>query len=316
MGHVTFSEQPLSEYTDADLMKRLNEFGSNKPRTNTLRSWVGVLRVFDEVEPPMTVRQMFYQIETRGLVTKTEQGYRQVAYQLLTMRRLGIIPYHFIADNTRWQRKPKTYASLADYLRRMQEDYRRSLWAEQAAYVEIWIEKDALAGVVSEVTRRWDVPLMVTRGFPSDSFVYEAAQNIREMGKTAYLYYFGDFDPSGVCISNNLQQKLYQWVGGNAIFERVAVIAEQVKSLRLPTRPTKRTDTRAKTWQGESVELDAIPPNKLREMVEDCILQHIDTEAVRKIERIEELEKQTLAAAFEGIQISTALAPLQPHNGV
>ncbi len=294
MSHLRIEGIPIVECSDSLMAEWLRGFGANKHRAETLRLYIGVLRVFDEVETPVTVRQMFYQLETRGLVPKSEAGYRQVAYQLLRMRRMGIVPYGWFADATRWMRKPRTYDSLTDYLERVQESYRRSLWAEQNAYVEIWIEKDALAGVVTETTFKWDVPLMVTRGFPSDSFVYEAAENIKAMGKPTYLYYFGDYDPSGVCVSDNLQAKLADWTP-EAHFERVAVNAEQIQNLNLPTRPTKRTDTRAKFWNGESVELDAIPPNKLREMVAGCILRHIDAEQVRKIERIEELEKQTLA---------------------
>jgi hypothetical protein len=265
-----------------------------RPRGPTLALWAAILRAFDEVGIPQTVRQVFYALTTRGHIGKTEQGYRQVAYRILQMRRLGLLPYSFVADNTRWMRKPTTYDSLADALAHMQSHYRRSLWADQSAYVEIWIEKDALAGVVYDVTAEYDVPLMVTRGFPSESFVYEAAQNIQGTGKPAYLYYFGDFDPSGVSISDNLARKVEQWAPGTH-FERKAVTAEQVKSLGLPTRPTKRTDTRARYWRGDSVELDAMPADVLRAMVKKCITRHIDDDVLRRVGMVEAAERETLA---------------------
>ena len=213
MGNIKISGRLVSDYTDQELVKFLSTFGQHKPRADALRMWTGIVRVFDDIGTPMTVRQMFYALSTRGYISKTEDGYKQVAYRLLQMRRLKMIPYGFIADSTRWMRKPRTYHSLVDFLTQGQKAYRRSLWTDQADYVEIWIEKDALAGVVSEVTQRWDVPLMVTRGFPSETFVYEAVQNIRSVDKPAYLYYFGDFDPSGMAISDNLGDKLSPLAG-------------------------------------------------------------------------------------------------------
>jgi hypothetical protein len=197
---------------------------------------------------------------------------------------------------------PSRTKVYANFLAQSQQTYRRSLWADQAVYVEIWIEKDALAGVVSEVTNHWDVPLMVTRGFPSETFVYEAAQHIRNLGRPAYLYYFGDFDPSGVSISDNLGGKLDDWLGASVMFERMAVTPDQVVTMNLPTRPTKRKDKRAKSWAGDSVELDAIPANELRHMVEDCITRHIDRAALQRIERVEAVERDTLAAVVSHLQ--------------
>src|SRR5262249_24048740 len=162
--------------------------------------------------------------------------------------------------------------------------YRRALWDDQDVYVEIWSEKDELAGVIFEVTREWDVPLMVTKGFPSESYLYEAAQHISELGKPAYLYYFGDHDPSGVAIDPSTAKGLRRLAPEAEIrFVRVAVTPEQIRELQLPTRPTKTTDSRAKNFDGESVEVDAIEPDVLRQMVRDCIENHIDPEALARL---------------------------------
>jgi hypothetical protein len=152
VGKISINGRAVNDYSDQELVKFLSGFGQNRPRIDALRMWAGIVRMFDDIGTPMTVRQMFYALTTRGYIAKTEEGYKQVAYRLLQMRRLQIVPYGFIADSTRWMRKPHTYRSLLDFLTQSQEVYRHSLWADQAAYVEIWIEKDALAGVVSEVT--------------------------------------------------------------------------------------------------------------------------------------------------------------------
>lgn len=115
---------------------------------------------------PMTVRQVFYRLVSMGAIDKTEAEYKGTVCRLLAeMRRGGDIPWRWIADNTRWQRKPKTYRGLDHLLRETANLYRRALWERQDAYIEIWLEKDALAGVLIDVTTEWDVPLMVTRGF-------------------------------------------------------------------------------------------------------------------------------------------------------
>src|SRR5262245_30249840 len=117
------------------------------------------------VDHPQTVRGLFYQLVTQGIVPKTEAAYKNLVGRLtVRMRREGTLPYEWLADNTRWMRKPTSYSSLGACLRRTAQTYRRALWDSMPAYVEIWLEKDALAGVIYDVSSEWDVPLMVTRG--------------------------------------------------------------------------------------------------------------------------------------------------------
>ena len=101
---------------------------------------------------PMTVRQVFYQATIRGLVEKAESGYGKVQTDLTVMRRAGELPYDWLADNTRWQRKPRTFDSVEQALRDTAAFYRKNLWTDASSYVEIWLEKDALAGVVYPIT--------------------------------------------------------------------------------------------------------------------------------------------------------------------
>ena len=107
--------------------------------------------IIDEGKP-MTVRQVFYQATVHGLVEKAETGYSKVQTDLTLMRREGELPYSWLADNTRWQRKPTTFDSVEDALRETVAFYRKNLWRDADSYVEVWLEKDALAGVVYPVT--------------------------------------------------------------------------------------------------------------------------------------------------------------------
>lgn len=245
---------------------------------------------------PMTVRQVFYQMVSRGAVEKTEAEYNTTVGRLLVqMRKSGEMPYRWIADNSRWMRKPHSYNSVDQMLRDASASYRRNLWANQYAYVEVWLEKEALAGVLSDVTYEWDVPLMVTRGYPSLSYIYEAADAIADKIKPVYLYYFGDLDPSGEDITRNVEESIRERAPEATIhFEKVAVTREQVDTMGLMTRPTKKTDSRSKNFDGESVEVDAITPPVLREMAENVILRHIDPEALAGIRNVEKIERDTL----------------------
>jgi hypothetical protein len=255
-----------------------------------------IYAVTEEIKPA-TVRQIFYQLVSRGVIAKLESEYKQTVVRLLgDMRRDGTLPYDWIADNTRWMRKPITYSSLAGMLEHQQDFYRRALWDNQPAYVEIWLEKDALAGVLYPVTSKYDVPLMVTRGYPSLSYLHEAANTISEEGKPAYLYYFGDYDPSGMDITRAVENGIREMAPDAEIyFEREAVTPDQISSWSLPTRPTKATDTRSRNFAGESVEVDAIRPGILRELAEYCIRKHIDNSELRRMEMIQQAERETLA---------------------
>jgi len=246
---------------------------------------------------PQTVRQLFYQLVSAGSIPKTEAAYQGIVVRLCgQMREDGELPWDWIADSTRWMRKPDSYSSIEEALRRTNETYRRNLWADQRAYVEVWVEKEALAGVLYEITEEWDVPLMVVKGFPSKDFVHGAAEAIELEDKPAYLYYFGDQDPSGLWIWRDVQSKIRRYApDADVTFERVAVTLEQIKQYRLPTRPTKRKgNSHAKNFRGQSVEVDALPPATLQELVRGVIEQHIDTRQLRITKVVEQSEREGL----------------------
>ena len=251
---------------------------------------------------PCTVRQIYYQLVSRGVIDKTEAEYKTVVRLLAKMRRNRELPYGWVADNSRWMRKPDSHDSIQAALEDSIQCYRRNVWRDVDAYVEIWLEKEALSGVLWEATSEWDVPLMVTRGYPSLTFLHEASEAISDLEKPAYLYYFGDLDPSGMDISRHVEQSIYELAPyADVKFERVAVQRWQVHLWNLPTRPTKKTDTRAGNFTGESVEVDAIDPPKLRELVEDCVTQHIDKDTLLRNEATEQAERETTERLMESI---------------
>ena len=247
---------------------------------------------------PCTVRQAFYQATVRGIVDKSENGDGMVQRMLVELRRAGTISYGQILDNTRWMRKPQTFDSLQDALDHTAAFYRRSLWTDAETYVEIWLEKDALSGVIYPITYKFDVPLMVARGYASLSFLASAAGTIAEQERPTYIYHLGDFDPSGVNAGEKIEQTLRELAPQAKInFERLAVNNDQIEEWERPSRPTKTTDSRARKFgHAESVELDAIHPEKLREIVERAIVVHLDGHELEVIETTERSEREILKA--------------------
>lgn len=203
---------------------------------------------------PMTVRQVFYQLVSRGVIDKTEAEYKITVCRLLVeMRRDGILPYDWIADNTRWMRKPNTYDSMHDMLHTCQSTYRRALWKSEYC--------------------------------------------------PTHLYYFGDHDPSGRDIDRFVEQELRRHAPDCELhFERVAVTPEQIEEFGLQTRPTKKTDSRSKSFEGESVEVDAIDPDTLREICRECIVQHIDEVQLNRTLAVEDAERGTLATVIASME--------------
>jgi hypothetical protein len=260
---------------------------------------------------PATLRQIYYGLVSGGVIEKTEEAYHLVGRQLVKLRKSGDLPYGWIADNTRWQRKPNTYSDLETMLRRISRFYRRQLWDNQDAYVEIWLEKDALSGVLYDVTREFDVPLMVTRGYPSLTFMHSAADKINEINKPTHIYYFGDHDPSGVDIPRKVRQTLEEF-DCEFEFECVAVTPDQISSMNLLTRPTKKSDSRSKGFEGESVEVDAIHPDDLRALVRDCITQHIDKRALMVTQEAERSEREIMTSLADRVE-KTGVRSLQDY---
>jgi hypothetical protein len=244
---------------------------------------------------PMTVRQVFYQATVHGIVEKAETGYAKVQTDLVAMRRSGEIPYSWLADNTRWQRKPTTFSSIEEALKDTARFYRKSLWDNAGCYVEVWLEKDALAGVVSPVTYEYDVPLMVARGYASLSFLSGAAEYIRSLDVPTFIYHLGDYDPSGVDAGRKIESTLREMAPDASLyFQRIAVTPEQIDAWHLPTRPTKQTDSRAKGFSAISVELDAIEPNMLRALVRERIEWHLPADEMAVLLAAEKSERSML----------------------
>jgi hypothetical protein len=233
-------------------------------------------------------------------------GYKLVQRRLVALRERGTIPHGWITDNVRVVRGHDRYRGPEDYARVAAEFYRRDYWAEAPVSVEVWLEKDALAGVlVPTVVEECGLDLYVTRGYASVSYLQSAADSIRRDGRPTHIYLLTDFDPSGLGIAETVTAELVRRSHPTQVrVERLAVDRRQIDEYRLPTRPTKTTDSRARQFMRQhgtgSVELDAMPPATLRGLVRASIERHMDPNKLRVLKLAEEQERDLLRSAWGG----------------
>jgi hypothetical protein len=249
----------------------------------------------------LTVRQLFYRLVVADLIDKTDAEYKNVACRLSgEMRDSGTLPFSWIVDNSRWMRKPQSFSSMEAALDDAAAYYRRDLWQDQDAYVEVWCESDSIAGVIYPETAQWDVPLMVSKGFSSKTFLHDAAVALESQGKPAFLYYAGDYDPSGLWIDQKIIDGIKKYApDADFTFQRVAVTPEQIEEWKLPSRPPKSKDSRAKKFRGGCVELESLTTEQIRGIIRHSIEGHINQRQLEQSRRIETAERETLALYAE-----------------
>lgn len=155
----------------------------------------------------------------------------------------------------------------------------------------------------SAAARAYDVPVVSSRGIPSISQLrisFDNIQDATEAGKEVFIYQFGDHDPTGCLIPKHIERQINEWCDeedcDRPTIERIALTEEQLERYRLPTRPTKRVgNPHARDFKGESVELDALPSATLRDLVRECIGQHIGEHQLNILREAERSERSFLS---------------------
>ena len=264
------------------------------------------LEVFEQYDTAITLRQLYYRLVARLLIPNTINSYKRLSRIMVKAREQGDVPSNCLEDRSRriLGRGDTGYDSAAEYLKNklsgLQDSWKgftMPMWEEQPVYLLISLEKDALSRLVSRVGNRYSVRTFPTRGYPSYSYVQTMANYMQTRlgGKPTIVLYFGDFDPSGVDIERDLEDRLGRYGATEYKVKRIALTADQIKQYNLPPMPVKRSDARAEGFMAEhgdkSVELDALDPNLLQDTVEKAILDNI---SVRKwnarVRKIEELQ--------------------------
>jgi hypothetical protein len=250
---------------------------------------------------PCTVRQVFYLSVVDGLCDKSDRGYQLIQREVLKLRRFGVVPYGWIADNVRTYYGRTRYRDLEEFgVAASRYLYHFDYWRDAPVNVELWVESDSIAGTLREtVIDDWGLRLHVARGFSSETFLFNSGAELEEDGRPAQVYVLSDFDPSGVSLAEDIGRKLVQFAGSVRVnVQRIALSGYQVRAWGLPTHPLKASDRRAARFRlehgAEACELEAIPPTMLRSLVSDAIGRHIDPARIEAAKRDEQLQRDAL----------------------
>lgn len=244
-----------------------------------------IIREMQAAGYTLTIRQLYYQFVARGLLPNTQNNYKMLAGLMDDARKAGHVDWDAIEDRTRYLRKITNFSGPKAFLDRMaRRYYAEDLWRDQDYYAEVWVEKDALLGVVERPCNENRVPYLACRGYPSSSELYLAGKRFeRQMdaGKRCVLFYLGDHDPSGIDMTRNADELVGMFArSGGVEIRRLALNMDQVEQYNPPPNPAKETDSRFWEYQGkygdESWELDALYPAVLDQAIRDGIASIID----------------------------------------
>lgn len=253
----------------------------------------------------LTLRQLFYQLVSQNVIKNEERAYKNLNNLMRDARLAGMIDWDAIEDRLRIPVIPSEFNDLRELIDAALNSYRLPRWKDQPFYIELWTEKDALAGVLKPLADQFHVPLMVNRGYISTSALYEASKRFFERGdeKDKVLLYLGDFDPSGEDMVRDISDRLATFDQDQVSVQKIAIIPEQVRKYSLPPNPTKKTDPRSKAfiekYGASSWEVDAINPEELQRIVKKAIVDHLDQPAMNKIIEQEKQDKTKLARAVK-----------------
>lgn len=254
----------------------------------------------------LTLRQLYYQFVSRDLIPNTQKSYKNLGSIINDGRLAGMIDWNAIVDRTRELRKLSHFDDPADIVQAVAEQFNLDRWEDQPYRPEVWIEKDALAGVFERVCNQLDVPLFSCRGYTSQSEMWVGAQRMlryRGQGQVPLILHFGDHDPSGKDMSRDICDRLHLFTGKQMEFERLALNMDQVKDYDPPPNPAKITDSRAQGYiaefGNESWELDALEPLVLEGLVRGAINKVVDKKKMKTAEAEQKAHRETLALIAE-----------------
>lgn len=259
-----------------------------KLKTKALQTVIAANKIIDEYTAQgydLTLRQLYYQFVSRDLIPNSQKEYKNLGSVINDGRLAGLIDWNRIHDRTRNLRELSSWNDPSDIIDSAAAGYRNDLWRNQKHRIEVWVEKDALVGVLEGVCNDLRVPYFSCRGYTSQSEMWVASQRLlrhERKGQQAIIMHLGDHDPSGIDMSRDIQDRLELFTGGRVEFERLALNMDQVQQYNPPSNPAKTTDIRYEGYRSiygdESWELDALEPSVIEQLIRDAVAPHRDEE--------------------------------------
>lgn len=253
----------------------------------------------------LTLRQLYYQFVSRDIVANTIQSYKRLGSIINDARMAGLISWMAIEDRTRNLETLPAWETPRSIMRAVVSQYRIDKWKYQPYRPEVWIEKEALVGVISGVCEELQVPYFACRGYNSQSEQWAAGRRLMgysDVGQTPIIFHLGDHDPSGIDMTRDNADRLEMFAEGFIQVKRLALNFDQIKKYRPPPNPAKITDSRfngyMKLHGKQSWELDALEPQVIADLVRSAILDIRDNSAWEQSLSKEEQDREALQAAM------------------
>ena len=249
----------------------------------------------------LTLRQLYYQFVARDIIENTERSYKNLGNLVNNARLAGLLDWDAIEDRTRNLERNAHWRDASDAVEAIRDQFRIDLWESQPARVEVWIEKEALIGVIAETCEELDVPYFACRGYVSQSEQWRAYR--RSLDQELVILHFGDHDPSGIDMTRDNQDRLVDLFGGCVDVVRLALNMDQIRELNPPPNPAKVTDSRFKQYRSrfgeKSWELDALEPDVINQLIRDNVNEYIDANAWRAAVEQQEQYRARLSSAVD-----------------
>ena len=231
----------------------------------------------------LTLRQLYYQFVARDLIPNSDRSYKNLGKTINDGRLAGLIDWEAIEDRTRFLRSNSHWRTGADVVDSCAQQFQLDKWENQSHYIEVWIEKDALIGVIETICRRLDVPYFACRGYSSQSEQWRAGQRLQsviDQDRKPLIIHLGDHDPSGIDMTRDNQDRLSLFAWADVQVECIALNWDQIEQYEPPPNWAKLTDTRAKAYieqyGAHSWELDALDPRVIESLIEAKVEQYRD----------------------------------------
>ena len=287
-----------------------------------------VIEKYMDMGITMTLRQLYYQMIAQDLfpsswidaaynaknglppdTKNTVKNYQRLSKLISEARLAGLVDWDAIEDRGRRPQRAAEWSTLQDGVDSLHAQFRLPRWKDQEHYVELWVEKDALASVLWPIAHRHHITLMINKGYSSQSAMWTSSNRFIEAsrdGKYTTLLYLGDFDPSGEDMVRDITERMVMFGVQELDVIKVALTKEQIRRYNPPPNPAKVTDPRAKKYIAEhgkqSWEVDALPPEVLNQLMEQKMAGYVNGPKMEAVKKKEEELKAALKKVTAKIQ--------------
>lgn len=248
----------------------------------------------------LTLRQIYYQFVARDLIPNNIREYKKLGTVINNGRLAGLIDWEAIVDRTRNLQRNSHWENPREIIETCARAFAIDKWQNQDLRPEVWIEKDALVGVIEGICQKLDVPYFSCRGYTSQSEMWSASQRLERyfnQAQPAIIIHLGDHDPSGIDMTRDIQDRMGLFMGGVDI-NRIALNADQVEEFNPPPNPSKVTDPRAKAYIVEfgynCWELDALEPKIITNLIEKTVISYRDDSKWAEMVALEQEHREAL----------------------